>query len=702
MELARGYSGVVGALLGLAILANAFSAYFVTQEHYVYFWDWSGYWHMSQDLSEALMHNPRSALSMLIDSVRNSDYNLLPVLPLVPFEYLFGTSRLTYILAITTVALLPGAFIIGLLAQRIIPQQLPKQSLFPLVLATASVLAFHALWAPMLRGLPDVIGVLVIGCILLLNFAKPLAEQSLSHLVTSGMLLCLLVLLRRYYAFWVVAFFPALTVAQCLDIYQRHHGGVLKQYVTTISNAVVIGLTFTIALFVIATPLILRILRTDYSNIYSAYKSSSSLLEAAENLPSYFGWSVIICSLVGLAWLTARKDTRVIGMFLFMQSFIVFALFQRTQDFGPQHYYLLIPDIALGIAVIVVGLWTHITNRLWRSASVGLVFIALLASSASVFYPVAASVTDIFGRLVPQNRFYPQVRNDLNVLSNLLDSIDELELKQRGSIYVLASSVILNSAILQNACKFGHKRRVFCDHILSSNDVDKRDGFPFHFLDASYLVVASPTQYHLRAEDQRVIGILAREVMEGHGIGASFRRLPGEFKLDNGVAVLVFAKDRPFEKTDLEALVNEFAGYYPQMRHDSIMMTTSIRNVILGDKWGKVERIGSSQEWSVHPGESSDTIFEIACQNSCSGDYWANMADIPKEAPPEVANVKVKVKIIDNKNKVLFESVIDRQLPMVKTFLHTDSNELKVYVNNNGTPDYDSLVFGFEVAEELQ
>ena len=77
----------------------------------------------------------------------------------------------------------------GLLAQRILPQQFPKPSLFPLMLATASVPALHPLWAPMLRGLPDVIGVFVIGCILLLHFAKPLSEQRLAYLVTTAILI---------------------------------------------------------------------------------------------------------------------------------------------------------------------------------------------------------------------------------------------------------------------------------------------------------------------------------------------------------------------------------------------------------------------------------------------------------------------------------------------------------------------------------
>ena len=566
LGLVTGSAAVVGAFLGLAILANAFAAYFVAQENYVYYWDWAAYWVKYLNISTSLVHHPVSALRSLIRSVRRSDYNPLPVLPLVPFAWLFGTSRLTYILAITNVALLPGAFIMGLLAQRILPQQFPKRSLSPLVLATASVLALHSLWAPVLRGLPDVLGVLVIGSILLLHFAKPLAEQRPAHLVTTGLLLCLLVLLRRWYAFWVVAFFPALAVAQGLDIYQRH-GVAWRHYMATIRNAVVIGLTFILALFVIATPLVLRAIRTDYSDVYSAYRYSSSLLEAAGRLPVYFGWSVIICGLVGLAWLTVRKDTQVVGSFLIMQSFIVFGLFAATQDFGVHHYYLLIPSIALGIAVTVIGLWAQITNGLWRAASVGLVFTVLLASSATVFYPRAGSVSNILGSLVPQVRYYPLVRNDLDVLWHLLDRLDELELNQRGDIYVLASSEVLNSHILNVACHFGPRRRFFCDRILRTNDVDKRDGFPRQFLHAYYLVVASPTQYHLRAEHQRVIGVLAREVMEGHGIGASFQRLPGEFKLGNGVTAWVFAKVRPFERTDLDALANEFAGYYPDERH---------------------------------------------------------------------------------------------------------------------------------------
>jgi len=414
--------------------------------------------------------------------------------------------------------------------------------------------------------MPDVVGLVIVAAILLLHFAKPFAEQPRSHLITTGLLLCLLMLLRRWYAYWVVAFFPALAVAQSLDIYQRH-GLAWRQYFVTARKAAVLGLTFLVALFGLAPLFALRAITTDYSDIYSAYRITNSLLETAVSLSSYFGWLVLFGGLIGLSWLAARKETRVMATFLLAQSIIAFVLFARTQDFGYQHYYLLFPAIALGVAAVVINLSAQITNGLWRIASIGSLFAVLLASLGTVFAPPAAGLSNILGGVAPKVRIYPLVRNDFDMLNHLLDRMDELEMRQQGDIYVLASSRILNSNILQNHCRYGPRPWTFCDRILTTNDVDKRDGFPRQFLRASYLIVGNPTQYHLRASDQRVVGVPAREVAEGHGIGTSFQRLSEEFKLDEGVTAWVYEKVRPFETRDLNALADEFAKYYPDKRN---------------------------------------------------------------------------------------------------------------------------------------
>lgn len=562
----RGHGGAVAACLALAVLANAFATYYVAQERYIYYWDWSGYWVMYRDLTASLAEHPIVTLGLLIDSVRRDDYNSLPVLPLVPLGWLFGTGRLPYILAITNVYLVPAIVVMALLAQRLCRPHSPRRPFSPFVLATASLLMLHMLWAAVLRGLPDVVGVVLIGGILLLHFTKPLAEQDLGALVATGLLLCLLVLLRRWYAFWVAAFFPALAVAHGLDMYQRH-GIAWGQYLTTIRNAVIIGLTFTLALLGLATPFALRAVHTDYSDIYSAYRYNNSFVEIARDFAHKFGWAEIVAGLAGLAWLTVRKETRVMGSFLLVQSFAIFVLFGRTQVFGVQHVYLLIPSIAAGIAVVVIGFWGGIKNDLWRAASVGLVLAGLAVSSLTAFAPGAVGIVSHLGGLLPSTPLYPLVRNDIDVVENLLARAEELEREQPGDIYVLASSGVLNSNLLQNSCKLGPHPRSFCERILYTSDVDKRDGFPRQFLQAKYLVAASPTQYSLHPDDQRVVGALTREVIEGHGIGASFQRLPGEFTLDNGVTARIYAKARPFERIDLDALEHEFNGYYPGRAH---------------------------------------------------------------------------------------------------------------------------------------
>jgi hypothetical protein len=178
-------------------------------------------------------------------------------------------------------------------------------------------------------------------------------------------------------------------------------------------------------------------------------------------------------------------------------------------------------------------------------------------------------ITEIMGRFAPTYyRCYPFIRHDINVISHLWDKLDTLELEQRGNIYVLASADILNDDILKTACQFDDNKRNFCNYVFNTHHVDKIYGFPRQpLMDATYLVIASPTQYHLNPEDQRIISIPIREVINNNGIGTSFQRISGEFTLDKGVKVFLYKKIKPISESDMNALLDEFFGYYPQMQH---------------------------------------------------------------------------------------------------------------------------------------
>jgi hypothetical protein len=159
------------------------------------------------------------------------------------------------------------------------------------------------------------------------------------------------------------------------------------------------------------------------------------------------------------------------------------------------------------------------------------------------------------------------VRNDLGEFRRLLDVLAELTKDDKGRIYVTASSITFNDDILKNACVSFAAQKELCERILVSHHLDKRDGFPKNFLSSGYVLVAAPVQYHMRPEDQRVIGILADEMIHALGIGTSFDRLPYRVVLDNDVKVYIYKKTRPFREVDLTNLEKRFLSLYPDKKN---------------------------------------------------------------------------------------------------------------------------------------
>ena len=568
------------ALAGVVLLSNAFAVYYVWQERTAYFWDWSGYWLRYVNVSSEFLQQPLRALRGLLVSIRGEDYNSLAIVPLIPAEWVFGPSRLAYILAVVNISLLPSAFMLAWLPWRSSRPGFGKPAA-DLALATGCVATMHVMWIPVLRGLPDILGLFVIGLVLLVHFSTPLAEQKMRQLILTGLLLCLLVLVRRWYLFWVVSFFPALAVAQGIAIHWQGTGLKWRSYGIAARKAIIIGVTFAGAMAVVATPLILRVVRTDYADVYSAYRYSTSIVEVAQKLVAYFGWGLLALGLLGLVLLMRRQETRTFAIFLLAQSVIVFFLFARTQDFGVQHYYLLTPPVGVGIAAFVLCLCAQIRKKVWPSLlAVALVFACTITGSILVFLSsrmdrsMAASVlafsstttndgSSFLGSLMPTARFPPMVRSDLAEFDRLLSDVVD---RGTGTVYVVASSAVLNSSMMVVACWTSGRPPESCGRILPTNDVDKRDGFPRAFVRADAVLVAAPTQYHLRPDDQRVIGLLARDMTEGRGVGAAFRRLPHEYKFDDGVTVHAYARSRAFEPAELQALSREFIEHYPGMR----------------------------------------------------------------------------------------------------------------------------------------
>ena len=554
----RGRSGSAGSsapgvLLAVPVAAVAcalvaFAAWFVLHERWIYFWDWSGYWRSTIDLAHHLRDDWSGALGKVVHSLRTDDYDLLPVLPLAPTTLLFGESRLAYVLAIVVLYGLPAAASIALFARRAFLRPLGAAPAATAV-AAATVLVMPRLWLPTLVGLPDVVGCILVPFVWW-ALRGPVAQLSRRQVAGIGGALALLVILRRWYAYWAAAFVIALALEAAWTARGRP---ALRAAALRIAA---IGAVALLVLLLATGSHGLAMLRTDYRSLYAAYRSTDPLRTAASRLLRDFGPTWLALAAAGLCLTLRSPRTRAMARLLLVQSVVIVVLFTRTQNFNAQHYYLLIPQIA-ALAGVAAGALAGLRAPLLRRTACALLALVLVGDFAAVFVPGVRERLGPVALAFSAVTYPPQVREDLAELARLLRALDERSRANDDKIYVLSSSVVLNEGIVGDAHLADPSLPEFGDRILPTSHVDQRDGFPWALAQARYVVLAEPVGYHLDPADQRVIGVPAHAMLTGSTIGRAFARLPGEFLLDAGTHVSIYERTRDVERQDLDALGEE-------------------------------------------------------------------------------------------------------------------------------------------------
>jgi hypothetical protein len=561
-------------LAAIFSLLTLFVVRYVRAERFIYFWDYVGYHNLTIDMVNRYVLDPFHAMDFVLRSVRVSDYNSLPTVFLIPFSLAFGTGRLAFILSITVTFVFPAIVLFSFLVRRLSGSNAAQSAFddvgFTLISAMALAL-LPQLWVPVLLGYVDVGGLIIIFIVLLLYFRVDLPDQSVLNLVSMALLLSLLVMFRRWYAYWVVGFFGALAVCEGLrcarDRERRKHFTIITK------NALLLGLISSLSFFVIATPIARKMLTTDYGDIYSAYRASQSLVYNLRALYDHFGLLTLVLAGLGIVFSGKNKDRRPIVYFLCVQLAIAFVLFARTQNFavqknfGIQHFYGVLATVAVFLSWFVQDVFFWAGTRSGKVVFVLAFLIVGMANFAATFLPRADVLLKPVQFAFPRLRQYPLVRTDLGQVQALLNSLDDITKESTSSIYILASSYTLNSSVVYQGCftlqppHFGLAPR-----IAQTNDVDKRDGFPIQFLMARYVVLTIPFGYHLAPEDQKVIGLLADQLVKGEGIGKSYERLNYEFKLEDGSSAFIYRKARPLDPAAVRTLADLFVSFYPNQK----------------------------------------------------------------------------------------------------------------------------------------
>ena len=547
-----------GFFLFLVVLVTvAATSIYVSREHTFYWWDYAGYNTATVNTANLFRDSPDKAWRGVIESL-SKEKNLLISLPLVPFILLFGESRLSYILSVSLIYVLPFRLLLGAISAKLIPVY-SRRVFWSTVLLS---LLIPMSWIPTLRGYLDTGGCVFVALAILV-YLQDVKLKSWWKIPLIGFLLAAAILLRRHFAYSAIAFFGAATLQVFIDfivlIYPREtalsspkdkEGVVPFPYRCLCESGIKLGLiaaTSLTILMLVAGDFTRSALTVDYRNLYVAW--SLPVNDILTRYADFYGLGTWLLVLIGFS---AGILTRMLvpGAAIFVSLFGVFSLIEwlLVLRYGYLHYTIHITPIALlGLSTFFWTTWLTLKGKV-RYFMLGAAGLYLVLNAAVGLIPLKIDLSRLF-----MANFPPLVRSDYDEVVKLVEFLRKLAPKEEP-IYIVGASNNFNANILRQANrKLNPPEGWWKLNTIGRPQIDSRDTYPLpELLQSQYAVVAVPFQQVLptdeqvlRSHEQDVVKVVYDAFTQNSEIARDFQLLPEQFKLENGVTVSVYRRVRP-------------------------------------------------------------------------------------------------------------------------------------------------------------
>ncbi len=544
-------------LLLLVIVTVAVTSIYVSSEHTFYWWDYAGYNTATVNTANLFRDSPDKAWRGVIESL-SKEKNLLISLPLVPFILLFGESRLSYILSISLIYVLPFRLLLGAISAKLIPVY-PRRVFWSTVLLS---LLIPMSWIPTLRGYLDTGGCVFVALAIWV-YLQDVKLKSWWKIPLIGFLLAAAILLRRHFAYSAVAFFCAATLQAFIEfiilIYRRKsallsskdkEAAVPFAYRCLFESAVKLGLiavTSLSILMLVAGDFTRSAMTVDYRNLYVAW--SLPVNDILTRYADFYGLGTWLLVLIGFS---AGILTRILvpATAIFVSLFGVLSLIEwlLVLRYGYLHYTIHITPIALlGLSTFFWTTWLTLKGKV-RYFMLGAAGLYLVLNAAVGLIPLKIDLPRLF-----VGNFPPLVRSDYDEVVKLVEFLRKLAPNEEP-IYIVGASNNFNANILRQANrKLNPPEGWWKLNTIGRPQIDSRDTYPLpELLQSQYAVVAVPFQQVLptdeqvlRSHEQDVVKVVYDAFTQNWEIARDFQVLPEQFKLENGVTVSVYRRMRP-------------------------------------------------------------------------------------------------------------------------------------------------------------
>ncbi len=545
-------------LLLVFVITIAVTSIYISSEHTFYWWDYAGYNNATVGLANSFRESPDKAIRGVLQSLSN-EKNLLICLPLVPFLLLFGDSRLSYILSVSLIYVVPFRLLLGAISVKLIPVY-PRRVFWSTVLLS---LLIPMSWIPTLRGYLDTGGCVFVALAILV-YLHDVKLKYWWQILLIGCSLAMAILFRRHFAYSAIAFFGAAIFQVFIEfiiISKSRRETALPSpdfwdtamsfpYQYLFASGVKLGLiaaTSFSVLMLVAGDFTRSAMTVDYRNLYLAW--SLPVNDILTRYVSFYGLGTWLLVAIGFS---AGMVTRIMAFpaAIFVSLFGILSLVEwlLVLRYGYLHYTIHITPIALlGLSAFFWTTWLTFQGKVrYLMLSVAGLYLSLNAVLGLI--PLKLDISRLF-----MANFPPLVRSDYGEVVRLVEFLRKIAPNEEP-IYIAGASNSFNANILKQANrKLNPPEGWWKLNTVGRPLIDSRDTYPLpELLMSQYVVVATPFQQVLlsdeqvlRSHEQDVVKVVYDAFTQNWEISQDFQLLPEQFQLENGVIVRVYRRMRP-------------------------------------------------------------------------------------------------------------------------------------------------------------
>lgn len=361
-------SWLAGSAVGVAVIAAL-----VCYRQTVYSDDAINYFAKQTLLFGSFGQSGFYGIHVLLESLLTADYKMFMNL-FISVPYLFtGRSINAFMVCYAITCFVPMWFAL-LMGAKYLAQQLPAchtALYYPLCMAVM-VLWPMFLW-PATHGMPDAFGLTFAAVIALLCADYRFETLPWPRLLAIFAATFALILTRRWYMFWILAFYAVYVLAVLVGAVRR------KTLGSTLKHMLLFGVPSAVIIVGALLPTFKTILTTDYADIYGAYYGGGFGNNCLGQLRTQGLIWLVLCA-AGLVWLLYCRSTRAQAIVAAAASLVAMVLFTRTQSLGDHQSLILAPFYLLMLFGLCAKLTQQKAKPWLRNAAAGVLAVFLVVN----------------------------------------------------------------------------------------------------------------------------------------------------------------------------------------------------------------------------------------------------------------------------------------------------------------------------------